>query len=507
MENLITFVGNRDPFVEDTYDGLDTDGPVLTLLKERKYDRIFLFSNKNVALNAHQLQEEIKKRKLCGQIENVYLEIIDPTSYDELLPLIWTKTSEIQDRCEKEDGFDIATSSGTPQMHATWMLLRQGGKIRGHLLKITPPKFLKKGAPTVSEIPDLPFLGGPMKSFRGEPAPGNELAIQNLGLKRTLEGIRGSDDFIDVIGHDGSLKALFAQLENVSDEDITVLIGGETGTGKELIARCIHRISPRRSGPFITVNCGAIPENLVESTLFGHKKGAFTGASTDQVGEISKAEGGTLFLDEIGDLPPGQQVKFLRFLQDGEIHVLGGGTRRVNARVIAASNKNLREEVKKGRFREDLFYRLNGFPVQLPPLRERLQDLPELVEFFMVSLNQGRKEPKKMDPAVLKAFQSYHWPGNIRELENIVRRMYHSAAGRVIGLSELPEEVLQRECAKLDIVVPSEGLDLPARLRAIEKEYYLSALRVTSGNKAKAARLLGIDPKAFQKACRERFGI
>ena len=506
MNILITFVGNRDPFVEDAISGLDSDGPILTLLKERKYDRIYLFSNKNVAIQTHQLQEEIKKRKLCERVEKVYLEIIDPTNYDELLPLIWSKTAEIQEHSEKSDNFDIATSSGTPQMHATWILLRQCGRIRGHLLKITPPR-IAKGAPTVSEIGDLPSLGRLKGPLRIEPVALDPLELKFRSLKQTVAGILGSDDFADIVGYNGTLKKIFALLENISGEDITVLIGGESGTGKELIAKHIHRISPRRSGPFIIVNCGAIPEKLVESTLFGHKKGSFTGAVMDQVGEIAKADGGTLFLDEIGNLPLNLQVAILRFLENGEIQVVGGGTRRVNVRVIAASNKNLKEEIKKGLFLGDLYYRLNEFPILLPPLYERLNDLPELVEFILADLNNGRKEPKQIDPGVLKVFHAYHWPGNIRELKNVIKQMYFSTKKKLISPEEIPAEIMQGESTEINIVVPAGGLDLPAHLHNIENKYYLDALRITEGNKAKAARLLGIREKAFQKACRDRFKI
>jgi transcriptional regulator with PAS, ATPase and Fis domain len=265
-----------------------------------------------------------------------------------------------------------------------------------------------------------------------------------------------------------------------------VLIRGESGTGKELIAQAVHQLSARARSPFIAVNCGALPESLLESELFGHEKGAFTGADRRKPGRFELAGEGTIFLDEIGDITPATQVKLLRVLQSKEIVRLGGvETIKIQARIIAATNQNLEEQLKNGNFREDLYYRINVFPIQLPSLRERKDDIPILIEYF---LKKNGNDTTKIDKNALKLLLNYHWPGNIRELENIIERLLILVGDRVVTPQDLPPQIYIEESNSLALEIPEEGISL----EDVEKGLIQKALAKARGNKSRAAKLLGI---------------
>jgi len=280
----------------------------------------------------------------------------------------------------------------------------------------------------------------------------------------------------------------------------TVLLTGETGTGKEVISSAIHRWSPRSSKPFIKVNCGAIPDNLLESELFGYEKGAFTGAVTSKPGRFELADKGTIFLDEIGDISPSLQVKLLRVLQEKTFERLGGiRSITVNVRIIAATNKNLLEEVKKGNFREDLYYRLNVVPIHLPPLRERKEDLEDLIAFFLEnSANiSGIHNPKIMNPDALECLNKYNWPGNIRELENIMERCVVISSSSLVNISCLPYEI--REAGNSYAPTNDQEPLLNSAIDAIEHEVIQKALIEANGNKTKASLALGISRRSLHR--------
>jgi two-component system response regulator HydG len=252
------------------------------------------------------------------------------------------------------------------------------------------------------------------------------------------------NEFQDIIGQSKSFLEVLDKVRIVGSTDTSVLLLGESGTGKELIAQAIHSISPRKAKPMIVVNCAVLPENLIESELFGHEKGSFTGALDKRIGKFEQAEGGTVFLDEIGELPLDLQVKFLRVLQEKEIDPIGGKKRKINVRVIAATNRNLEEEMAAGRFRMDLYYRLNIFPVTLPPLRERKEDILPLANHFLNRYaHKGNKTITGLDDHVIKDMLGYSWPGNIRELENLMERSVLLANGPVVNFLQLP--IIQRK--------------------------------------------------------------
>jgi transcriptional regulator with PAS, ATPase and Fis domain len=290
--------------------------------------------------------------------------------------------------------------------------------------------------------------------------------------------------FSGIIGCDSKMLAIFKQIQDVAGYDFPVHLSGETGTGKELVANAIHAESRRAGAPFVPINCGALPEGLIETELFGHVKGAFSGAIRDKKGRFELADGGTVFLDEVAELSNTMQVKLLRFLQEGRFERVGGEhTLAVNTRVISATNKNLKKEVERNRFREDLFYRLNVIPIRLPPLRDRRTDIPLMIDHFLKdAAERYGREPLAISNQALSLMMDYRWPGNVRELQNAVQFAFVKCGGHVIEIDHLPLEL--REAA--DVC----GRRGPAR--KLDLEAVRKALARTGGNKVKAAKLMGV---------------
>ena len=319
----------------------------------------------------------------------------------------------------------------------------------------------------------------------------------NLNQKYGFENIRGNSD---------ALLHVLDVAARAARTNSTLLIRGETGTGKELLARAIHFNSSRKDGPLITINCAAIPRELLESELFGHKKGAFTGAVGDKKGKIEMADGGTLFLDEIGEIPPELQVKLLRLIQEGEIDKIGSELgHHVDVRIIAATHRDLQAMIEDGTFREDLYYRLAVIPLVLPPLRERVEDISDLVQHFFARSQQKNGRPNLvMPPALLPYFVRYRWPGNVRELENAVERVVVLTRGDEVTLHDLPEFLREERAGvdALEIGLPPQGISL----EAIEKELILKALEKCDWNQTHAARYLDISRKTLIYRM-ERHGI
>jgi len=325
------------------------------------------------------------------------------------------------------------------------------------------------------------------------------LREENLVLKERL-GDRF--DFSKMIGKSRKMVELFDLLTQVAPTDATVLILGESGTGKELVANALHHNSPRASQPFIKVACAALPETLLESELFGHEKGAFTGAVARREGRFWSAHRGSIFLDEVGEMSTTTQTKLLRVLQEKEFEPLGSTrTLKVDVRVIAATHKDLEKEVREGRFREDLFYRLNVVPVSIPPLRERKEDLPSLaVHFLSLYGEKNRKELKEISPKALDLLIRYDWPGNIRELENCIERGVIVARGEVIAPVDLPPQVQALSAGKEE---PGIQFPLGISLQDVEKGLILKTLEDTGGNRSRAAEILGINRRTLQIKLKE----
>ena len=326
-------------------------------------------------------------------------------------------------------------------------------------------------------------------------------AIEKKMLKdrvRYLEGeIRDKYKFEGIVGNSNAILEVLKITSHVCRTESTVLVTGESGTGKELIARAVHYNSPRKDGPFVVINCGALPENLQESELFGHVKGAFTGAIRDKMGLFQQAQKGTVLLDEIGETLPSTQVKLLRFLQDGEIRPVGGNKSIfVDTRIIAATNENLEKAVELGRFRKDLFYRINVIRIHIPPLRERREDIPLLVEYFLEKILEKFKKGKRVfSEEAMYAFMNYDWPGNIRELQNMIERAVALSKSEIINVDELPLPVPVEEFAALS----RNPLDderkksfIVTTLAEQEKNAIIEALNKYGGNQTKVSQVLGI---------------
>ncbi len=321
-------------------------------------------------------------------------------------------------------------------------------------------------------------------------------AIEEENLRLRKIAIRPRPPFADIIAYSRPMQEVFTLVAQVADSNTTVLINGETGTGKELIARAIHKSSPRLNGPLVQVNCAAIPDTLLESELFGHERGAFTGAIQQRRGRFEEANGGTIFLDEVGELSAAAQAKLLRVLQEKQFQPLGSSrTVRVDVRIITATNRNLEQDLACGRFRPDLFYRLNIFPIHLPPLRDRGGDILLLADHFLNKYAKERdKTVKKISQPVSDVFLSYNWPGNVRELENCIERAVLLAAGDTIELVHLPSS-LQSRAKSGEIKVQGK---LNCAIEAQERALIISALQETAGNQTSAAKLLGTTKRVIQ---------
>jgi len=323
----------------------------------------------------------------------------------------------------------------------------------------------------------------------------HDLQAENSQLKRNLHHRYGYEN---LIGSSEGIQKVCSLIEKVAETDSTILILGESGTGKELVARTIHYNSLRKNKPLIPINCGAIPETLLESELFGHEKGAFTGASATRIGRFELADGGTIFLDEIGDMSPTLQVKLLRVLQQREFERVGGvRTIKVDVRIIAATNIDLEHAVNEGKFREDLYYRLNVIPVVVPPLRERIDDIPLLMDHFLSHFNKSKKRDiKGFSPAAMEILMSYPWPGNIRELENLVERLIILKGDGTICPDDLPDKFVAHTFSKegaLHITLPETGVNLKDVVEEFENNLILQALQKAQGVKNKAAQLLSLN--------------
>ncbi len=330
-------------------------------------------------------------------------------------------------------------------------------------------------------------------------AENDALRYQNEGLRAELHG---RYRFEGLVGRSAKMKAIFELIERVSATNSTIMLYGESGTGKELIARAIHYNSPRRDRPFVSINCGALPDPLLESELFGHMKGSFTGATATKKGLFEVAHGGTIFLDEIGETSPAMQIKLLRVLQERRIRRVGGTEEiEVDVRVITATNQDLEQMVRERKFREDLYYRVNVIPIHLPPLREKREDIRPLAEHFLRKYSQSLGKPVRgISEEALECLESYDWPGNVRELENVIERAVALEDGEVIRPEALPRQVRHGDLRepRTEVSLPPGGLDLERHLEELRRRYMLEALERTGGVQTRAAELLGMTFRSFR---------
>jgi DNA-binding NtrC family response regulator len=340
-------------------------------------------------------------------------------------------------------------------------------------------------------------------------------ALEDKRLRQELSRLRGQLrdgwHYRNIVGRGPGMQQVFAIIDRAAPVKATVLITGESGTGKEMVARALHEGSPRRGAAFLALNCGAIPENLIESTLFGHEKGAFTGADARKSGYFQAANGGTLLLDEIGELPLGLQSKLLRVLEDGQVTPVGTtASQKVDVRIIAATNRDLEAESKAGRFRQDLYYRLNVVKIDLPALRERKEDLPVLTRYFLDEICRSNGfEPREIDPSLLEAFGGYDWPGNVRELKNTLESLVVLSGKHTLSADDLPEKFFKgREGVEGadDDHEDGEAMENELNLTRLSKQAIMKALEACRGNRTEAAKHLGISRRTLHRRLNE-FGL
>ena len=365
MDVLLTFTGFHDPYFKGLVDQEEQPGPILSLLSMRSFDHIFLFDTPSTQRVTAETKNAITKLHRGSEVHVIEIKLADPTNYQEIFAGLRPHIRRIIEELASARFF-VAVASGTPHMHACWVLLTASGEIPARILHVRPPHFVTKQHTLVTEV-DLSSREFPAVRFQDRPIAVEEREVDADSVRLQL----------GIVGDHPAMQRSLEMGAMLATSQAPILIFGETGTGKELFARYIHRLSGRQQETFVAINCAAIPEELVESLLFGHKKGSFTGAINDQVGKFDTADKGTLFLDEIGKLPLPAQAKLLRVLQDGLVEPIGQArAHKVDVRIVGATNRDLRKLVKQGKFREDLFYRLNVGEIRLPPLRERRSDFP-----------------------------------------------------------------------------------------------------------------------------------
>ncbi len=493
MDVLLTFTGFHDPYFKGLVDQEEQPGPILSLLSTRAFAHIFLIDTPNTQRVTRETMDAISRLHRDSEVHVLKVNLDDPTNYQDIFKGLRGHLSSIIERFETASFF-VAVASGTPQMHACWVLLTSSGEIPARILHVRPPKFVTKERALVSEV-DTSSPTFPTVRFQvGQICDEDSVADVNSGRVQ-----------LGIVGDHQMLQRVLEACALLAPSPAPVLILGETGTGKELFARFVHRLSGRTRETFVAVNCAAIPADLAESILFGHKKGAFTGAITDQVGKFDAADKGTLFLDELGDLPLPAQAKLLRVLQDGLVEPIGRARpHKVDVRIVGATNRDLRKLVRQGKFREDLFYRLNVGEVKLPPLRERRSDIPKLALHVLDRVNGSLRRPKRLSAGALSRLQSHDWPGNVRDLENVIERSVRLCRRDVLDADDLLITEPVTYADPLDALPnPYEGFSLDEFLGSARKQMILRALEATNGNQSRAARMLGMTPQAVNKFLKE----
>lgn len=494
---LISFTGFQDPYTLGLVGDEEQPGPILSLLAVRSFDGIILISTPRTEENTSKTHQAIRSLypKVTLNVLDLHLE--DPTDYSEIMSGLRKYLLKMIKKIANARLY-ISVSSGTPQMHACWLLLAACGDIPAKLLSIRPPRFVTKERPLINEV-DL--------SSKDFPAVQAKICeIEEPYIPTTDE--KSVVSKLGIVGDHINIKRALEIGAALAPSMAPILLLGETGTGKELFARFIHLMSGRPPECFVPINCAAIPPDLMESVIFGHKKGAFTGAISDQIGKFDKADGGTLFLDELGELSPAMQAKLLRVIEDGIVEPLGAQKpHSVDVRIVAATNKDLRKAIKKGQFREDLYYRLNVGEIRLPALRERKSDIPRLALRILDRINASLKNPKRLTSAALSRLENYSWPGNVRDLENVIERSARLTPKEVLDADDLMiSDPITYADPLAALPEPGEGFSLEEFMGSVRKQLILRAVEMAGGNKSEAARLLGMTPQAVHKFFRKNGG-
>ena len=497
MRILAAWLGHTDLRAAER-DASAADGPILSALKSMPFDRVILLSNYPEKAAAKYLKWLKQQSSSQVQIEPVKLR--GPTNFEDIYRAARSVLDAIRVK-QPHAALTYHLSPGTPAMAAVWILLSK----TIHIAELVESSR-EQGVHTVS----FPF------ELAAEFTP-SATVLADQELEKLAEGLPPESPGFESIIHRGSaMKRVVARAKRLALRDVPVLLQGDSGTGKELFARAIHQSSARAGKPFLAVNCGAIPSELVDSTLFGHERGAFTGAIQTRAGQFEAADGGTLFLDEIGELPLAAQVRLLRVLQEREVTRVGAtSARKINVRIIAATNRVLPSEVLQGRFREDLFHRLAVGVLVLPPLRDREGDIGLLVDSLLSRVNQESQsqpgyEDKKLSVSARNLLLQHDWPGNVRELHNTLLRASVWATGKEITKQDVEEALAVSLPPKADAVLGrslGNGLDLQSIISDVARHYLARALHESRGNKTEAARLVGLPSYQTFTNWMKRFGV
>lgn len=521
-KTLFAFVDPKDPFALGELAEEELAGPILSLMQARRFEAVVLFHTPHTRDNAEATRAELARRFPQSRVSVTELPVSDPKDYSALLgPLARCVRDWIRTRPGSENY--VCISSGTAEMRAAWFLLTACGALPARLLQLGSPLEPLFGAANVREIDwkgadwlELGDLLLPESYYRltsPPPSRWNRAADRVLppAMEPPLERPQPPLDQalleLGICIGSAVMREAAQRAAIAAGSDAPVLLTGETGTGKELFAKLIHRLSARSQRPMTAVNCAAIPKDLAESYLFGHEKGAFTGAVASRRGVFEEADGSTLFLDEIGELPSQMQAKLLRVLQDGVVQRVGSSQRkRVDVRILAATNRNLPEEIRAGRFREDLYYRLEVVHIELPPLRKRRAEIPSLAAAVLHRINQRRRAPRRLSKEAMRRLEQHDWPGNVRELANVLERSVLFSTSDVLGPEDLlirPADTAADFLAMLPEPVP--GFSVKDFLERVRKHLFLRALEKTNGNQSQAAELLGVSKQAvneFLQGCK-----
>lgn len=489
MDILLTFTGFHDPYSKGLVDHDEQPGPILSLLKVRFFEHVFLFDTPTTRNISRNTKDAINALCPGCEVHILDMNLSDPTNYRDIFGGLNKHTHSIQEEYGSAHFF-ISVASGTPQMHACWVLLVASGEIPSKILHVRPPRFVTKDLPPVSEI-DLSSDEFPSVRFKSG----------NFHIDEHEVDVDSARAQLGIVGDHPTMLKVLEMGAMLANSQVPILITGETGTGKELFARYVHVLSGRPRDTFVAVNCAAIPEDLVESILFGHKKGAFTGATSDQTGKFDAANKGTLFLDELGELPSPAQAKLLRVLQDRMVEPIGQTKGHVvDVRIVAATNRDLHKQIRGGSFREDLYYRLNVGEIKLPSLQERRSDIPKLALHILDRLNSSLKRPRRLTAGALSRLQAHSWEGNIRDLENVIERSVRLSRVEVLDASDLLIAEPITDTDPLDALPdPYDGFSLDEFLSSARKQMILRALEAANGNQSRAARMLGVTPQAVHK--------
>ena len=510
MGTLLAFAGPQDPYFLGLIGEEEQSGPILSLMQEREFDAVLLLSAPTTQTNAAETRDALKAACPGVKVRILNLPQCDLADHQSILKALFEDVIPVCERMYDEE-LSILAPSDQPQVYAAWIRLVERGGIWAEILDVQPPKYPAKGGVVVREVATVPVedIGferpSPLHSMRdvisAPVGPLDRLYSAAIEAPEVSPDLGQILDQVGLIGDHPEFRKAVDYTEALAPSDFPMLILGETGTGKELFARLAHRLSDRSARAFIPLNCANILQELAESRLFGHRKGAFTGATKDQAGVFDRADSGTLFLDELGELSPSAQAKLLRVLDDGLVEPLGAAdAHEVDVRIIAATNRDLSQEVASGGFREDLYYRLQGGVLKLPALRERRSDIPRIALHVLEQVNARLRHPKRLSQDALSRLQTHTWPGNVRDLQNVIERSARLARGTVLEADDLL--ILEPE-ARTDplsaLPEPCEGFSLGAYVDSVRKQLMFRAMEKTNGNKSEAAKLLGVTPQAVSK--------